>query len=128
MSERIISDRVANGNYVEHIKTVKTFSGRYYSSVDTFGTYVGNFIPVDAFRSYFPVDQAPIFTLNPKTAQSHGSKAELSYDCQTTDKSKTGKTRRHRVRHLKSTYVVDQDRPTNRNAKLPKGNDAKSWV
>jgi hypothetical protein len=72
MSERIISDRVANGNYVEHIKTVKTFSGRYYSSVDTFGTYVGNFIPVDAFRSYFPVDQAPIFTLNPKKLPTSG--------------------------------------------------------
>jgi trigger factor len=38
--------------------------------------------------------------------QSLGSKAELSHDRQTTDKSKTVKRRRHRVRHLKSTQNV----------------------
>jgi hypothetical protein len=45
---------------------------------------------------------------NPVT-QSHGSKAELSQDSQTADKSKTAKRRRRKVRRLKPTQLRGQD-------------------
>jgi hypothetical protein len=44
--------------------------------------------------------------------QSHGSKAELSQDSQTADKSKTVERRRRKVRRLKPARKRGQDRPT----------------